>query len=354
MSVWRFAIVVWGCAMVATFFARRLIIHWGWFDHPNARSSHVAPTPRGGGVAIVLVTLGGTGFLMLSAGLGGRLSPVVGVTVLLGGAAIALLGLVDDRRGLTASWRLRLQALTTACALTAIGGLAPVPVGEGTVDYGWLGHVLAWPALIWFVNLYNFMDGIDGIAASEAVFVSLSAAWLTACTGAPPALTWTWVLVGGASLGFLPFNWAPARLFMGDVGSGFLGYVIAVLLVVSGHLSGLSLWTAIILTAPFFADATVTLARRVARQERWNVAHRSHAYQHLARRLGSHAKVTALLMAVNVCVILPIAWYSVQCPARAGLMTAAVILMMASAAWLLGAGTPESSADDSNQRKDST
>jgi Fuc2NAc and GlcNAc transferase len=345
MSGWHVGILVWLCSMLVTALVRRLILRRGWLDHPNERSSHVTPTPRGGGLAIASVVVVGNLLLLSSSSSAAALPWSLGLALVVGGALIALLGWIDDRHGLAAGRRLFLQAAIVLVALAAIGGLPPVRIGYSQYDCGWIGHLLTWPALIWFLNLYNFMDGIDGIAASEAVFVSFAAAWLTAISGAPMALTSVWVLVGTASLGFLPFNWAPARLFMGDVGSGFLGFVIGLLLVASGHVSGLSMWTAIILTAPFFADATVTLARRVARGERWYIAHRSHAYQRLARRWGSHARVTVLVILVNVLLVLPAAWYSVTRPAVAAATSLVVLSAMLVGAWLLGAGRPEARRD---------
>ena len=144
--------------------------------------------------------------------------------------------------------------------------------------------------------------------------VSIGILWLL---DAPRLLVLAWLALGGACVGFLVHNWPPARIFMGDSGSGFLGFAIALLLVQSSGVPGFSPWTAVILVAVFAADATVTLLRRVVRGERMSQGHRSHAYQRLARHWGSHRRVTQLCIAVNVCVGFPLALASVLAPGLA-------------------------------------
>jgi Fuc2NAc and GlcNAc transferase len=316
---------------------RRLVLSRGLVDVPNARSSHLEPTARGGGIAIVVVVLSGCGLLILRDGV---VTPTA-LGLLAGGALVAWIGFLDDRGHVPAHLRLLVHVVALGGALAAIGGLPPVPLRSGTVDLGLAGDAMACIACVWFLNLFNFMDGIDGIAASEAAFVSMAAAALSGTTGAPASLVLLWLLVGAASLGFLAWNWPPARIFMGDVGSGFLGFAIALLLVVSTGLSGLSVWTATILIAPFFADATVTLVARIARRERWYSAHRSHAYQWLSRRWGSHARVTWAFILINVILVLPAAWWSSQQPQHAPWVALAVLALLCGAARAAGAGRPE-------------
>jgi len=330
-------IAAFSAATVLTGVVRRLVLRRGLLDVPNERSSHETPTPRGGGVAIVAVVLGGAAWWMIE----GRLAPSLALGLLLGGGLVALIGFLDDHGHVPARVRFLVHLGALGGALWVAGGMPPVPWGAGRADLGLVGDVVACIACAWFLNLFNFMDGIDGIAAAEAAFVSLAAAALVAATGGPGELVALWTIVGTASLGFLGWNWPPARIFMGDVGSGFLGFVIALLLVASSGSSGLSVWTALILVAPFAADATVTLLRRVMRRERWYSAHRTHAYQWLSRRWGSHARVTLLFAAINLLLVLPAAWWSIQRTDLAPGLAAAVLGAFAIAAFAAGAGRPE-------------
>ena len=324
-------------AALITGIVRDLVLRRGLLDVPNERSSHHQPTARGGGAAIVVVVLASVAFALWRGDLDARL----GFAALLGGAAVAGIGFLDDHAHVPAPLRLLVHFVALAGALAVTGGLHAIPWGGGAVDLGLAGDVLACLACVWFLNLFNFMDGIDGIAAAESAFIAFAAAWLAAGTGAPASLVTLWLVTGAASLGFLAWNWPPARIFMGDVGSGFLGFVLPVLLVYTTGRSGLNLWTALILGAPFVADATVTLLARIARGERWYSAHRSHAYQWLARRWGSHARVTGLFIILNATVVLPAAWWSVQRPQQGPLLAAAVLVALGFAARAAGAGRPE-------------
>jgi Fuc2NAc and GlcNAc transferase len=161
------------------------------------------------------------------------------------------------------------------------------------------------------------MDGIDGIAASEAIFVACAGALLGLLGGFASAVPPMAVAFAAACGGFLVWNWPPARIFMGDVGSGYLGYVIAVLALAATRENPVALWTWLILGGVFFVDATVTLVRRLIHGDRIYEAHRSHAYQWLARRWGSHAKVTCAVLAVNVLWLLPCAVFATRRPSLA-------------------------------------
>ena len=327
-------------AALLTGVVRHFVLARGLLDVPNERSSHVVPTARGGGIAIVAVVLAVAALSLWTGGADTRLA----LGLLLGGALVAGIGFLDDRGHVSAPLRLLVHFVALGGALAAIGGLPAVTWGDGRVDLGLAGDVLACVAGVWFLNLFNFMDGIDGIAASEAAFVAFAAAWLAGTTGAPAWLITLWLVTGGASLGFLLWNWPPARIFMGDVGSGFLGFVLPLLLVYSTGHSGLNLWTALILGAPFVADATVTLVARIARGERWYSAHRSHAYQWLSRRWGSHARVTGLFILVNVGLVLPAAWWTVLWPQHGPLAASLVLVTLGVAARAAGAGRPEAVA----------
>ena len=307
----RIDVIVIACGALAlsavlTRVVLRLASRHGLLDVPNERSSHTAPTARGGGIAIVIASA----IALLLLGIRGAVEPALIVALLGGGLAVAIAGFIDDRRRLSAKTRLLVHLLAALVALVTLGGLPAIEIGNHLVRFGWGGYLLGTLAIVWVLNLFNFMDGIDGIAAAEALFMvgagtllsSVSATGITASYGA--------IVFGAACLGFLIWNWAPARIFMGDVGSGYLGYVIAVLAIASARDNPATLLSWLILGGVFFCDATVTLVRRLLRRDRVYEAHRSHAYQRLARRWQSHSRVTIVVMAINVCWLLPCALYA--------------------------------------------
>ena len=296
---------------VLTALVRRLALAHGVLDIPNERSSHSSATPRGGGVAIVVTATAAV--LVLAAQ--GNVPRDVCVALVGGGIAAAAVGFVDDRFSVPAGVRLAMHLLAAAWAVYWLGGLTAVRLGDHIAPLGWVGGVLAVLGIAWALNLFNFMDGIDGIAASEAVFVAGAGALLSAGGGA--GVTDAAAVFACACAGFLFWNWPPARIFMGDVGSGYLGYVIAVLALAAARENPVALWAWLILGGVFFVDATVTLLRRLLRGERVYEAHRSHAYQWLARRWGSHAKVTCAVLIVNVLWLLPCAVFATRRPSLA-------------------------------------
>lgn len=271
-------------------------------DVPNDRSSHASPTPRGGGIAFVatfLVTL----VLLHFAGL---VTTPTAAALLGAGVAVAAIGFVDDHRHVSARLRLLVHA---AAALWALYWLDVEPAAAVDADRwpAWLGLLLGILFIVWLLNLYNFMDGIDALASLEAVTVGLGAAWLSFST-LPETDVWLLPLfLAAAVAGFLIWNWPPARIFMGDVGSGFIGVSLAALALQSLVLEPALFWAWVILLGAFVVDATVTLLRRIARRRAFYEAHRTHAYQHAARQYG-HAAVALGVAAINVLWLLPVAW----------------------------------------------
>jgi Fuc2NAc and GlcNAc transferase len=298
-------------------------------DRPNTRSSHNRPVPRGGGVAIVATVLVG---VLLLAALG---AAPWGLTLALagGGALVGTIGWLDDRRGgLSPVARALVHAAAAVWGLAWLGGLDRLSLGAAHLELGAMGSIVAAVGIIWSINLHNFMDGIDGIAAGQAVTVACFAAALTLLHYGDGVVR-SALLLGGAAAGFLVWNWAPARIFMGDVGSGFIGYVIAVLAIASERAGSLPLLAWVILSGAFLFDSTATLLRRVIRGERWYAAHRSHAYQRLVVAGFSHDKVTSAVLLLNavLAVIVAIAVSGV-----ATLLAAAVAaLLLLSACYLL-------------------
>lgn len=296
-------VVVWITSMIGTGLMRQYAVSRQVLDVPNERSSHGAPTPRGGGVAIVISLLGA----MLALGaLHGVSRPLV-IALEGAGTVVALVGFIDDHHHIAARWRLLAHFSAAIWALAWLGGLPSIPVAGVSPNLGVVGDVLGAVALVWLLNLYNFMDGIDGIASIEAVTISLGAIVVyTASNGAAHA-SYPSALLAAAVLGFLFWNFPPAKIFMGDAGSGFLGITLGVLALDAATRRPEWLWSWIILLGAFVVDATVTLFFRLSRGEKLYEAHRSHAYQHAAQKYGSHRPVTLAVGAINLLWLLPIA-----------------------------------------------
>jgi len=285
---------------------RRYALARSLLDVPNARSSHSVPTPRGGGVAIVVSAL--LGLPVLSAA--GVLSWPALWALLGAGGFIALVGFLDDHGHIAARWRLLAHFVAAFWALAWLGAPPLVLFGAET-DLGWIGFGLAAVYLVWLLNLYNFMDGIDGIASVEAICVCAGGALLYLVAGhAGPAMAP--LVIGAAAAGFLFWNFPPAKIFMGDAGSGFLGIVLGVMSLHAAWASPQLFWSWVILLGVFVVDATFTLLRRLLRGDKVYEAHRSHAYQHASRRFGRHLPVTLAVAVIDLLWLLPIAlWVGV-------------------------------------------
>jgi Fuc2NAc and GlcNAc transferase len=320
-------LIAWSTTLMVCRRAERLRL----IEVPNARSSHVAPTPSGGGIGIVLAAL--PAGLWLCRDCADGYAWVHALALL-----IAAVGLWDDLRPI--SKRLRFATQIIACVALAVM-LAPIPDLPLAIPILAILGVLAG---VWWINLFNFMDGIDGIAASQAVFMLVGAA-LAGIIFHPasidaPSLLWLLTLAA-ACMGFLWHNWAPARIFMGDIGSTYLGFMILSLALITVREGWLSYPFWLVLGALFISDATVTLLRRMASGQNWLEAHRSHAYQRLARQLGSHAKTTSLAIAVNCLWLAPLAFITLAWPAWSRIALVAAYLPIVVGVIALGAGRPE-------------
>lgn len=336
MSAWTIVAVV--GATAASYFLTMQVYRYAlkaqWLDLPNTRSSHVRPTPRGGGISIVVVSLLG----VLALATWGAIDWSLAMALTGGGAAVAFIGFLDDRRSTSVRVRMGVHTAAAVWSVFLLGGLAPMQVGEQLVDLGVLGDLLAVIAIIWTLNLFNFMDGIDGIAGSEAAFMGTAGAILAWLGGAPGAVCAAALLIAAASLGFLAWNWPPAKIFMGDVGSGYLGFAVAVVALAQQRHTPEAVFVWLILGGLFFCDATATLVRRVLRGQRASEAHRSHAYQWLSRRWGSHRKVTLTALLVNVIWLLPCAALATFYPRWAGWLVLGALVPITLAVLKVGAG----------------
>jgi Fuc2NAc and GlcNAc transferase len=331
-------LVAFTIAVIATGFMRRYALQRNLIDIPNLRSSHASPTPRGGGVAIVVAFF--VAALLLA--FFGLMDPMLLGVLLIGGGAMALVGYLDDRRHLRASVRFGVHLAAAVLAVILLGGIPEHALANWGLHGVWIGGLIAVLILVWTTNLFNFMDGLDGIAGSEAVFVSGAGAWLSWYAGGLLGLTAIMACLAAASLGFLRWNWPPAHIFMGDVGSGFLGFSLAVLGLVASQKGIFPIEAWAILGGVFLVDATVTLIRRVIRGDRWFNAHRSHAYQHLARRWKGHLPVTILIMLINAFWLLPLAILATRFPSHVLWFLATALAPLVALAIACGAGTDES------------
>lgn len=273
------------CIGVAgTWLARRYALHRSLIDQPGERRSHSVATPRGGGISIVIALLVAAVALGIRQPVQAPLLLAFGIGLLL----VAGIGWIDDHRPLSPWWRLAVHVVAA--------GLFAFVVGDLHQSFTWA--VCAFVATLVLTNVWNFMDGIDGLAASQALLAAVGlAAWAGGAWG------WLALALAAACAGFLPFNFPRARIFMGDVGSGAIGYTLGALVAVSAiRLDGRAALVLLPISV-FLIDASLTLARRVLRGERWWSPHTQHAYQAWARRAG-HITVTVAYAVVSLLVIL--------------------------------------------------
>lgn len=310
-------------SLLGTWLLIRLAPSLSLVDVPNERSSHAQPTPRGGGLAFVV------GFILFVALARPWLSAELWWLSLIS-LGVAGLGLVDDIRNVSAAVRF-LGQLVAAAALAWV--ITAVGFEEDQLMRALVVAGVAF-CLIAATNFFNFMDGIDGIAATEGVFFSAVAGWLLFDAGLD-GHAYLMALLAASLIGFLVFNWSPARIFMGDVGSGFLGFVLAAI-ALSASLKGaipLAVWP--VLGGTFLADALTTLLRRLATGQRWWAAHRSHAYQGLALRMDSHRRVTTLYLLVNLFWCLPLVLLIMMFPAFQWWLLVIALTPLCAASFLL-------------------
>ena len=263
---------------------------------PNERSLHDLPTPKGGGIAIVLTWYIGISILffygIIERGL---------FFALLSGALLAIVSLIDDLKGLKPFIRLIVQFLTAILAFYFLDGLRPLVIPEVSFNYNFIVYPVAIVGMVWFINLFNFMDGVDGFASLEAIIICAV------------FFVFTWslatILLIACITGFLYWNWPKASIFMGDVGSTQLGFILVVLGIYYHNTFEFSILNWIMLTSPFWFDATLTLFRRWRNGENLGEAHRKHVYQRIVQAGSAHEKVNFYLLIINVFIIALIILY---------------------------------------------
>lgn len=311
---------------------RRIAIRWGIMAAINARTLHQGPVPAGAGVVFGAV-------FALAMMVAWQIDVVTTPLLLalgLGAAGAASIGLLDDLYEFDAPRKLALQAGLAVWLVATIydpyvtehlAGLHPV------WRLGAVATLLFVP--LWLINLYNFIDGVDGMASIGAVFVCAGAVLVLWATGGPFVFAFVFGLLGMSCLGFLILNLPPASVFMGDAGSITLGYCFAALAVTTVAAGAISAWTWIALLSYFIADTTTTTICRLVMVPRWYSEHRSHAYQNLARVSGSHAKVTYGVAGYHLFWALPLAMWSATKPHGA---FAAALSLLPAVAWTLRFG----------------
>ncbi|MES2964570.1 MAG: glycosyltransferase family 4 protein [Bdellovibrionota bacterium] len=312
-------------AFALTKLVRGYVLKRNILDIPNERSSHKTPTPRGGGLAVAITF---TAFAFVSLAELGRESTWLAVVAM--AAVISAVGWWDDKRGLSAGIRLAFQFSASLVVLLVLEDRFGLVRANSFEFVGFLiPAFIAFPAivlfLVWMTNLYNFMDGIDGILGLQTVTVAIPASLLLILNSSGPTpLAVAYVILAGSAVGFLFLNWSPAKIFMGDVGSAFTGFLLGVFAVVGAEQAELSFTSAVILNSAFIWDATITLFVRLSRRKKPHQAHRSHFYQKMVLSGASHARVSSLFGAVNVLWLFPLAYAN-----EANLMPPSIALVLA-------------------------
>ncbi|WP_034592983.1 MraY family glycosyltransferase [Acinetobacter sp. HA] len=323
-------------AFAMTYFMRAYALKKNIIDNPNERSSHSVPTPRGGGVAVVCSYLLALAVLIYSQ----QLTLHIGLTLMAAGFVIALLGFLDDHGHINSMLRLAVHFLVAIGVVISLGGFSEVTAFNG-LALGFSANIIAVLFLVWLLNLYNFMDGINGIASVEAITTTVSMAILYAILNTSLNLDILWLLAA-CVFGFLLWNFPKAKIFMGDACSGFLGLTLGILALIALK-ENLALFCAwIICLGMFVVDATYTLINRVLSGYKMYDAHRSHSYQILSRKWGSHTPVTLAVAAINLLWLLPLAYYTVTQPlAYPEFMVLVAYLPLVLIAMKLKAGHPD-------------
>lgn len=274
-----------------TYFIKNYMIKKSLVATVNERSSHTVPTPHGGGIAISITWFVGLIYLFFTNQIEQNL-----FYALLCGAIISLVSFFDDIYELSPKLRLLVQATVAIGGLYSLGGFETLTFGIFDIENSIFTNIFAFFMIIWFINLYNFLDGINGYAGSEALFLAFAG----------------FVLFGGnhflvlavATLGFLYWNWNKAKIFMGDVGSTLLGYNVAIFTIYYANKEATNFWVWIILFGVYWFDATLTLIRRKLNKEKLSQAHKKHAYQRLTQAGWSHYKVTNYSIGLNLILFL--------------------------------------------------
>ncbi len=269
-------------------------------DIPNERSSHSTPTPRGGGIAVAIIWFVTISILYFRKEINSDI-----YFALLSGLPLSVIGLIDDILTISPRIRLFVQIFSATMAIIFLGGLSQIDIGINILNMHYLFSIIAIIGIVWFTNLFNFLDGIDGYIGSEVIFISISM-FLIYGVSLP-------LYIAAAVAGFLLWNWQPAKIFMGDVGSTLLGFTLGVFLVYYQKIEVSSIIIWLIISSLFWFDATITLYRRWRNGEIISRAHKKHAYQRIVQSGYSHQKTVVYSMLINL-PIFCFAWFAHKYP----------------------------------------
>jgi len=297
-------------SIVLVFLYKKIAIRLSILASPNYRSLHNFPIPKGGGFVFAIIFIVTISIFNLV----GELSENFFFIFVYGAGVATFFGIIDDINNIKAKKKIIIHIMLSFWIIYCID-LWNFLKFDLIINICIISFVSF--LLVWLINAYNFIDGIDGMAASGAIFISLTLASILLLNDGPYQIVCILLVLAVSIGGFIIFNWPPASLFMGDAGSIFLGYIFGALLLLTVINGDLSIWTWLIVFGYFFADTFVTQIIRVIYVNKWWHAHRSHAYQNLARITGSHLKVTLGVLIYNIFWILPLTFWSVIKPETA-------------------------------------
>lgn len=290
-------------SILITRLVRKYSLRNALIDIPNERSLHDQPTPRGGGLSIVLASL--TSFLLM------YYFELITLDILLallsGGSIVAVIGWLDDHRHISPVIRGLIYTAAAIITLMILGGLPSINVGKHYLTIPLFNNIVAVFGIVWLINLYNFMDGADAFAAIQTICVCLFLGLLFLLSGQHGLAVINFIVVM-ATAGFLYWNWPPARIFMGDVGSCFIGFFFGSQIIISEKSDSVTAVVFLILLGVFICDATFTLIMRIVKNEKWYSAHKSHAYQRIVQMGMSHKQLVLSLLVINVFFLWPMAY----------------------------------------------
>ena len=312
-----FIFLILALSFTLIFYFRNFALQKSIIDIPNERSSHEQPTPRGGGVVFVGIFYVLLSILWLMHQIKANI-----FYAFLGGIPVALVGYCDDVNGVKIYWRFLVHLVSSMWCVAMLGLMH---------SFFWIVPVVL---IVWFINFYNFMDGIDGIAATQAIYVTAVAGVMLFLNNHIGLSVLCFGLFA-ALIGFLYWNWQPAKIFMGDVGSGFLGFFFGTLMFSTAVQYKIPVIFWFILMAIFLCDAGCTLLYRILKKKKWYMAHREHLYQRMVQSGWEHSQVTLLVVVINVFILLPSALFFLNLQDVVGkMLLSALLIVMIAASWI--------------------
>jgi glycosyltransferase WbpL len=326
-----------GCLLVTFLFSlgltslvKKYAVKNAVIDIPNERSSHTQPTPRGGGIAVsipIMISIVGLYLFHL-------ISFPIFIGMLISSLIITIVGWLDDHKHIIFYWRVIFYSIASIWMISWVGSLDAISIGLIRIPLPYiLGYIVTFFGLLWLTNLYNFMDGTDGLAALQGICAGLFGGVLMLVEGETGLAIVCFIIVSSC-LGFLYWNWPPAKIFMGDIGSCLLGFIFGSLALISDVTGTVSVSIWCILLSVFICDATFTLLKRIICREKWYDAHCSHAYQRLVQMGITHKQLAVAFFILNTILIWPMSYAAYTMPFHAVYISIGIIVLMLML-WLL-------------------